>query len=125
MLHVISEALFALIAKSTYWKMLKIFLFICYSGKQNLFLLPLYTNLKLIIVIKKKTLTQVLFLEFCKISKYTFSYRTHPMADSGVNAFYLVENDLFILVVSNINILDNGNNILEKYKDIPKNYAQI
>ena len=47
------------------------------------------------------------------------------MADFGVNAFYLVENDLFILVVSNINILGNGNNILEKYKDIPKKYEQI
>ena len=77
------------------------------------------------IAIKKETPTRVFFLEFCKISKSTFSYRTHPMADFGVNAFYLVENDLFILVVSNINILGNGNNILEKYKDIPKKYEQI
>ena len=52
-----------------------------------------------------------------------------------LNDFNLMENDLFILDGTNINILDNGQNILGKYKDmskrisnfgaIPKNYAQI
>ena len=46
-----------------------------------------------------------------------------------------MKNDLFILSDTNINILDNGENILDKYKDmskrksnfgaIPKKYAQI
>ena len=46
-----------------------------------------------------------------------------------------MENDLFIFGDTNINILDNGENILDKYKDmskrksnfgaIPKKYAQI
>ena len=46
-----------------------------------------------------------------------------------------MENDLFILGDTNINILDNGQNLLDKYKDmnqrksnfaaIPKKYAQI
>ena len=46
-----------------------------------------------------------------------------------------MENDLFILGGTNINILDNGHNILDKYKDmskrnsnfgaIPIKYAQI
>ena len=46
-----------------------------------------------------------------------------------------MENDLFILGDTNINILDNGENILDNYKDmskrksnlgaIPKKYAQI
>ena len=48
-LHVISQAIFALIAKINYQTKLKIFLLTCYSRKQNLFLLPLYTNLQLII----------------------------------------------------------------------------
>ena len=53
----------------------------------------------------------------------------------GLNDFNLMENDLFILGNTNIKILDNGNNILGKYKDmskrrsnfgaIPKKYAQI
>ena len=53
----------------------------------------------------------------------------------GLNDFNLMENDLFILGDTNINILDNGQNILDKYKDmskrkfnfgaIPKKYAQI
>ena len=47
-LHVISEAIFALIAKITYQTKLKIFLLTCYCRKQNLFLLLLYTNLQLI-----------------------------------------------------------------------------
>ena len=44
-----------------------------------------------------------------------------------------MENDIFILGNTNIKILDNGNNILDKYKDmskrksnfgaIPKKYA--
>ena len=47
--YVIPGAIFALIAKVTYQTKLKIFLLTCYSRKQNLFLLPLYTNLQLII----------------------------------------------------------------------------
>ena len=53
----------------------------------------------------------------------------------GLNDFNLMENDLFILGDTNINILDNGENILDNYKDmskrksnlgaIPKKYAQI
>ena len=53
----------------------------------------------------------------------------------GLNDFNLMENDLFIFGDTNINILDNGENILDKYKDmskrksnfgaIPKKYAQI
>ena len=53
----------------------------------------------------------------------------------GLNDFNLMENDLLILGDTNINILDNGENILDKYKDmskrksnlgaIPKKYAQI
>ena len=51
----------------------------------------------------------------------------------GLNDFNLMENDLFILGDTNINILNNGENILDKYKDmskgksnfgaIPKKYA--
>ena len=48
-LHVISEAIFALIAKITYLTKLKIFLLTCNSRKQSLFLLPLYINHQLII----------------------------------------------------------------------------
>ena len=33
-------------------------------------------------LIKKETLTQVFFCEFCEISKKTFSYRTTPVAAS-------------------------------------------
>ena len=46
-----------------------------------------------------------------------------------------MENEFFILFDPNINILDNGQNILDKYKDmsgrksnfgaIPKTYAQV
>ena len=53
----------------------------------------------------------------------------------GLNDFNLMENDLFIFGNTNINILDNGENILDKYKDmskrksnfgaIPKRYAEI
>ena len=53
----------------------------------------------------------------------------------GLNDFNLMENDLFILGDTNININDNDENILDKYKDmnkrksnfgvIPKKYAQI
>ena len=35
-------------------------------------------------VIKKETLAQVFSCEFCKISKNTYSYRTPPVAASGV-----------------------------------------
>ena len=35
----------------------------------------------------------------------------------GLNGFNLMENDLFILGETNINILDNGENISDKYKD--------
>ena len=38
----------------------------------------------------------------------------------GLNDFNLMENDLFILGNTNINILDNGENILDKYKDMSK-----
>ena len=51
----------------------------------------------------------------------------------GLNDFNLMGNDLFILGDTNINILNNGENILDKYKDmskgksnfgaIPKKYA--
>ena len=34
--------------------------------------------------IKKETLAQVFFCEFCEISKNTFSYRTAPVAASGI-----------------------------------------
>ena len=53
----------------------------------------------------------------------------------GVNDFNLMEIDLFVLGDTNINILDNGHNILDKCKGmskrksnfgaIPKKYAQI
>ena len=53
----------------------------------------------------------------------------------GLNDFNLTENDIFVLGDNNIKILDNGENILDKYKDmskrksnfgaIPKKYAQI
>ena len=36
----------------------------------------------------------------------------------GFNDFNLMENDLFILGDTNINILHNGENILDKYKDM-------
>ena len=36
-----------------------------------------------ITLLKKKTLAQVFSNEFCEISKYTFSYRTPPMAASA------------------------------------------
>ena len=52
----------------------------------------------------------------------------------GLNDFNIMGNDLFILGDTNINILNNGENILDKYKDmskrksnfgaIPKKYAQ-
>ena len=38
----------------------------------------------------------------------------------GLNDFNLMENDLFILGDTNINILNNGENILDKYKDMSK-----
>ena len=47
----------------------------------------------------------------------------------GPHYFNLMENDLFILGDTDINILDNGENILDKYKDMSKRkskkYAQI
>ena len=53
----------------------------------------------------------------------------------GLKGFNLMENDLFILGDTNINILDNGHSILDKCKDmskrqsnfgaIPKKYAQL
>ena len=112
MLHVISEAIFAVIAKITYQTKLKIFLLNCYSRKQNLFLLPLYGHYK--------PLTDNHFLD----------YLSKRLSD-----FNLMQDDLFILGETNINILDNGQNTLDKYKDIskrksnlgaiPKTYAQI
>ena len=47
---VISEAIFALIAKTTYRAKLKICLLTCYFQKQRLFLLLLYINLQLIMI---------------------------------------------------------------------------
>ena len=38
----------------------------------------------------------------------------------GLNDFNLMENDLFILGDTNINILNNGENIFDKYKDMSK-----
>ena len=38
----------------------------------------------------------------------------------GLNDFNLIKNDLFILGDTNIEILDNGENILDKYKDMSK-----
>ena len=53
----------------------------------------------------------------------------------GLNDFNLMENDLFIFGDTNINILDNVEDVLDNYKDvskgksyagaIPKKYAQI
>ena len=53
----------------------------------------------------------------------------------GLNDFNLIENDLFILGDTNINIFNNGENIFDKYKimskkksnfgAVAKNYAQI
>ena len=109
MLHVLSEAIFALIAKITDLAKLKIFLLACYSRKQSLFLLLLYIPP-----------TDNHFLDY--LSK-------------GINDFNLMENDLFILGDTNINILNNGENIFDKYKDmskrksnfgaVAKKYAQI
>ena len=77
----------------------------CYSRKQNTVYKPPTDNL---------------FLDY--LSK-------------GLNDFNLMQNDLFILGDTNVNILGNGQNILDKYKDmsqrksnfgaIPKKYAQI
>ena len=41
--------------------------------------------------IKKETLAQVFSCEFCEISKYTFSYMTHPVAASSsqIRAFLI------------------------------------
>ena len=38
----------------------------------------------------------------------------------GLNDFNLMENNLFILGDTNINILNNGENIFDKYKDMSK-----
>ena len=38
----------------------------------------------------------------------------------GFNELNLMENDLFILSDINVNIIDNGHNILDKYKDTSK-----
>ena len=43
----------------------------------------LYQSLFFNKVIKKETLAQVFFCEFCKISKNTFFYRIPPVAASG------------------------------------------
>ena len=37
--------------------------------------------------IKKETLTQVLFFEFCNIPKNTFSYKTPPVAASVISQY--------------------------------------
>ena len=94
MLHVLSEAIFALIAKITDLTKLKIFLLACYFRKQSLFLLLLYISP-----------TDNHFLDY--LSK-------------GINDFNLMENDLFILGDTNINILNNGENIFDNYKVMSK-----
>ena len=50
--------------------------------------------------IKKDTLAQVLSCKFCEISKNTFSYRTLPVAASGVynSALVLAHNKLCCLI---------------------------
>ena len=42
----------------------------------------------------------------------------------GLNDFNLMENDLFILGDTNINVLDNGEKILDKYEDLSKNMSK-
>ena len=105
MLHVISEAVFASIARITYQTKLKIFLLTCYSRKQNLFLLPLYTNLKLIVA----------------------SWSTYLRDSMILIKWKMIYLFLAILILTFL--------ILDKYKDmskrksnfgaIPKKYAQI
>ena len=54
------------------------------------------------IFIKKETLTQVFFCEFCKISKNTFSKRTPPVAASGfIVLIYLLSDIIHLFEVSN------------------------
>ena len=40
--------------------------------------------------IKKETLAQVFSCEFCETSKNTFSYRTPPVAASGLNPYFIL-----------------------------------
>ena len=91
-LHVISEAIFALIAKITYVTTLKIFLLTCYSRKQSLFLLTLYINFQLIMI----------------------SWTTY-IRDSMILIEWKI---VFILGDTNIDILNNDEKISDKYKDM-------
>ena len=59
---------------------------------------------------------------------FTFFFYIKPPTDNqfldylsrGLNDFNLIENDLFILGDTNINILNNGENIFDKYKVMSK-----
>ena len=88
MLHVISEAIFALIAKITYLTKLKIFLLTCYSQKRPISIAIVY-----------KPPTDNHFLDYLS---------------RGLNDFNLMGNYLFILGDTNINILNNGADIFDK-----------
>ena len=46
-------------------------------------------------LIKKETLQQVFSCEFCEISKNTFSYRTPPVAASGIKIFDILSEPGF------------------------------
>ena len=46
-----------------------------------------FVNGATLFFIKKETLAQVFSCEFCEISKNTFSYRTPPVAASGLRVF--------------------------------------
>ena len=93
-MHVLSEPIFALIAKITYLTKLKIFLLTCYSQKRPISIAIVY-----------KPPTDNHFLDYLS---------------RGPNDFNLMENDVFILGDTNINIFDNGENIFDKYKDMSK-----
>ena len=109
-LHVISEAIFVLVANNY-----------LSDEIENIsldLLLPKIKTISIAIVFRSPTDNR--FLDYLS---------------TGLNDFNLMENDLFILGDTNINVLDNGENILDKYKDmskiksnfgaIPKKNAQI
>ena len=64
--------------------------------------------------IKKETLAQVFFCEFCKSSKNTFSYRTPPMAAS-----YLTKEQIIELT------LDYQDNFNQDFKSIRKDLFEF
>ena len=95
MLHVISEAIFCFNSQN--------YLF---DKIENIFFDLLLPNKKTIsIAVVYKPPTDNHFLDY--LSK-------------GLNDFNLMENDLFILGDTNINIVNNNENILDKYKDMSK-----